>query len=183
MSRFIVLLLALFAVGCTCETKEPFMKFHRQVMKKTYNWVLADNEASKYKDQEADARAYLKTLRETPNIYNVSQKMVTDGFKWHKEAVDFISYPWVTIARKRGDCDDFMALWEAVFKYKGGKTERVSVTSTEGKGHAMLLFFPPSSNIFYLLSNAKVLTQMAKGKEEEAIRLFYGDKTDCFIRY
>jgi predicted transglutaminase-like cysteine proteinase len=157
-----------------------FRKAWRVHVKKTYNWVMADSEAARYKDKEDASRAYLQELRKL-NVHAISTKIRADGFHWKKEVVDFTSYPWVTIARKRGDCDDFMLLWEAALKYKGGRTKRVSVTSKEGGAHAMLLFY--TGNTLYLLSNMYVRGTGQPGEEEKLIRLFYQDKTDCWMLY
>lgn len=182
MIRMLCVLILLSSVGCTCADKMAFRKFHRTVTLRLYNWVLADNEMSKYKDREAEARAYLGELRAIDSPFTIASKLRHDGFHWHKESVDFVSWAWVTIARKRGDCDDFMNLWEAIFKRKG-KTEKVSVTSKEGGGHAMLLFTPQGTSTLYILSNSRVLGTDGNGDFERLIRLFYRDKTDCFLRY
>ena len=175
---------ALMIGGClSCKQKAPFKKFWRAHFKKVYNWVLADSEALKYKDKETAARAYLQELRAIANMQVVASRIQSDGFQWHAESVDFTSYPWVTIARKRGDCDDYMLLWEAVVKYRG-KTKRVSVSSTEDRSHAMLLFYPEGApTVLYALSNYRVLGQGRPGEEGALVRLFYGDKTDCYILY
>ena len=182
MRLVVLLILAMFFAGCTCQQKMAFRKFHKNVTFKLYNWTLADNEMSKYKDKEAEARAYLKALRVLDDPYKIATMLRADGFHWRKENVDFVSWAWVTIARKRGDCDDFMHLWEEILKRKG-KTERVSVTSTGGGGHAMLLFIPNGSTLLYLLSNVGVRARGLVGDHEKLIRLFYGNKTECFIRY
>lgn|GEM_PF-3508590 len=180
--RQAVLLLLLFAVGCSCEIREPFLKLHKEFLQKTYNWVPADNEASKYRDREEAARAYLQEQRAVLNPYAISTRLKDDGFHWHKESFDFTSYDWVTVARKRGDCDDFMVLWESILKYQGDVI-RVTVRSTEGRGHAMLLFYPKGSGHVYLLSNVGVRGMAPKGEEDALIRLFYGEKTDCYVTY
>jgi len=183
LRSLLAVLFSLLAVGCTCQQQKPFRKFWRQHIKKTYNWVLADSEAAKYQENETEARAYLRTLRGMDSPYAVANQLQTDGFHWHAESVDFTSYAWVTIARKRGDCDDFMCLWEAVLKYKG-RTKRVSVSSKEDRAHAMLMFYPEGSpTVIYLLSNSRVLGSGRPGDEDRLIRLFYGDKTDCYILY
>lgn len=181
MKHITLLCLLLFLLGCTCQQKAPFRKIWKKHISKTYNWIFADNEAAKYKKQEQEARAYLHQLRQEQDVYAISARLILEGFHWRKEVVDFTSYPWVTIARKRGDCDDFMVLWEAILKSSNGYTERLSVSSTDGRGHAMLLYFCKEK--VYLLSNLVVL---GRGKKEEIptlIRRHYGSKTACWIRY
>jgi predicted transglutaminase-like cysteine proteinase len=178
---FLFCLLLSFIGGCCTSTlNDPCNYLWKKQVKKLYNWIPADAEALKYAEEEPAARKYLQDLRAIPNIYAVSSKLLTDGFYWHSENVDFVAYPWVTIAGKRGDCDDFMALWESVLKYQG-QTQKVHVESTEGGAHAMLLFW--KSGVAYILSNLNVLGTGSPGTEESLIRLFYKDKTKCFVRY
>jgi len=185
LTRSLILVaLSLGAVGCTCQQKMTFRKAWRGHVMKAYNWVLADNEASKYRDREAAAREALRQYRLETSPYVVANRLRAEGFSWHAESLDFTSYPWVTIARKRGDCDDFMLLWEATLKYKDGRTRRVTVTSKDGGGHAMLLWYegePPLH--LWLLSNLRVLARGSPGDEDDLVRRFYGDRTDCWIDY
>lgn len=179
--RYLFLLTILFSVGCSCQTENAFKKIWCGHVKKLYNWVLADNEASKYKDREAAARAYFGELRKLNDPRMVATKLRRDGFHWHKENVDFTSWAWVTIARKRGDCDDFMHLWEELAKGWEGRTKRVSVSSKDGGGHAMLLYY--KSTLLFLFSNLRVLGKGVPGDEEDLIKKFYGDRTRCWIIY
>lgn len=158
------------------------MKFHHAITKKLVNYVMANNEASKYKDEELASRDYLTELSKLDTVYRVASRLKVDGFSWHKEVVDFVSIPWVTVARKRGDCDDFMALWEEILKGLG-VTKKVSVRSKDGRGHAMLLFNPTGSKTWYILSNTRVLGADALADTHRLIRLHYGENTDCFITY
>ena len=181
--RFLLPLLLLTSVGCTCATENAFRSIHRKFTAKLTNWVLADNEASKYKDEETEARAELREFRAmAPQVFRIAAELRARGFHWAKENVDFVSYPWVTIARKRGDCDDFMSLWEGVLKY-AGKTKKVTVTSTEGGAHAMLLFVPTNGATMYILSNTRVLGQGGVEEWERLVKLFYGEKTRCYLKY
>lgn len=145
------------------------------------NWVQADAEALKYKDEEPAARAYLRDLREMSSVRAISIKLRNDGFHWRRERFDFTNYPWVTIAKRRGDCDDFVALWAAALKYKDGETSKVFVSSKEGGAHAMLLY--RAGGTLYLLSNLDVLAVGRPGEEEELVRTFYGDKTKTIVIY
>lgn len=180
MSRRVFLPLLLFTVGCSCEIREPFRWLHDSFVQKIYNWVPADIEAAKYLDRETESREYLQMLRGLPTIYLQAEHLVKDGFHWHAENFDFTSYAWVTIARKRGDCDDFMELWREILKVKG-ETKRVTVTSGDS-AHAMLFFYDAHGNL-YLLSNLQVLGTGKKGDEDRLVRLHYGDKTRCWIAY
>lgn len=181
MKRFFLMLLPILAVGCTCQMENLFRKAWDQHIQKTYNWVLADTEAAKYREEEDAARGYLQDLREADSLYVVAQRLQEDGFHWHRETTDFTSYPWVTIARKRGDCDDFMLLWESVVKYWDGESKRITVTSTAGGAHAMLFFY--KDDLLFLLSNLRVLGAAKRGDEEDLIKLFYRDRTRCWIIY
>jgi predicted transglutaminase-like cysteine proteinase len=172
---------AVLPVLCSCSAVETFAtKAWVTHLGKMTNWVQADAEALKYKDEEPQARAYLANLRALSSVRAVSIKMRDDGFHWRREALDFISYPWVTIARKRGDCDDFVALWESVLKYKEGETKKVYVSSPEN-AHAMLLY--RTGRTLYLLSNLDVWAVGDPGEEEELARAYYGDKTKTVVIY
>lgn len=170
--------------GCTCAQRKPFYKLWSKHLYKVHNWLLADTEAAKYKDREKAARNYLQELRKLKNPYTLSNKLKADGFHWSPELVDFTSYPWVTIAKKRGDCDDYMELWASIFKYRGGEIRRVYTVNDDGEGHVMLLYTstdtPP---VLFCISNMNVLGQGALGHEEALIRLYFKDRTDCFIIY
>jgi len=184
MNRAVILVLLMsISGGCTCTQKEVFMKVHRKYVKKLTNWVLADNEAKKYADEKVAARNYLADLRKIDNPSLISKKLVADGFRWHAENADFVSYPWVTIARKRGDCDDFMELWGSILKGTG-KIERVTVTrKNSSSAHAMLLYRRYENDILYILSNLRVLGSTTTDDWESLVRLFYGNQTDCYIKY
>jgi hypothetical protein len=168
--------------GCASVDK-TFRTIHETYTSKLTNWILADNEASKYKDEEDAARAYLRELRAMtgsgPRL--IANKLDAAGFHWHAEVLDFTSYPWVTIARKRGDCDDFMLLWESIYKDKG-VTWRVIVGSKSGSGHAMLLYYDSALNRLYLLSNVGVFREGYLNDWETMVKAFYGDNTSCYIR-
>lgn len=166
----------LSAFGC-CGV-DGFQKLYFERMEKLHNWVRADVEALKYKDKEPEARLYLQELR-TLGPHDVSNKLKRDGFHWRSEIGDFTNYPWVTIAGRRGDCDDFMVLWESILKDRG-KTERVFVAGP-ASAHAMLLF--TKDGMVLLLSNMDVFATGKPGEEDKMIRMFYGAGTVNFIRY
>jgi predicted transglutaminase-like cysteine proteinase len=175
-----ILLLVIYASGCTCP-QQFFMETQTKYVDGLTNWIQADSEASKYGDVESSARLYLQELRNMPFI-NIPAKLVADGFHWRAEAWDYTSYAWVTIAKRRGDCDDFREVWREALRYRG-ETWRVTVASTDLSAHAMLLFKPAGSNILYIMSNLNILGSRADDNWEALVRLFYGDKTGCYIRY
>jgi hypothetical protein len=172
-------ILPLLFTGCI--TTDEFTKMWLKHVEKSYNWIQADNEAMKYKDGEEEARKYLQDLRTMTDPYAISQKIVKDGFDWRAEVIDFTNYPWVTIAKKRGDCDDFAALWDATFKYRG-KTERVYVAKRDhSSAHAMILYNDGVK--LYILSNQYVLSVGGPDDGDKLIKLFYKEETGQFIRY
>jgi len=178
-NRALCLILVLALGGCL--SVESFStKLWSKHLDKTTNWVQADAEALKYKAEEAAARLYLQELRDLPSLDAVSIKLVYDGFHWRRELLDFTNYPWVTIAKRRGDCDDFMMLWAAILKYKTGEIRKVFVASDTG-AHAMLLY--ESGFELYLLSNLKIFARGAPGDDDKLVRQFYGDKTRLVVIY
>jgi len=175
-----MLCLILVLVGGCLSVEKISTTLWSKHLEKTTNWAQADAEALKYKAEEAEARLYLQELRDLPSLDAVSIKLVCDGFHWRREFLDFTNYPWVTIAKRRGDCDDFMMLWAAVLKYKTGEIRKVFVASDTG-AHAMLLY--ESGFELYLLSNLKIFARGAPGDDDKLVRQFYGDKTRMVIIY
>ena len=176
-----ILWYAIMPALCGCYSVErEASKLWVAHLEKMTNWIQADAEAMKYKTEENEARLYLKELREIEEINELSIKLKADGFHWKNEYVDFTSYPWVTIARRRGDCDDFTALWDAILKYRDGKTEKVFV-STSSSAHAMLVY--NTGDKIYILSNLDIFRVGKPGEEEDLVGQFFGDKTKIILRY
>ncbi len=176
----LILAVCLFSV-CGCNLIEPpVTELWLKHVEKMTNWVQADAEAAKYKDEESQARTYLQQLRAKETLQGMIAQLEVDGLHWHEEVLDFTSYPWGTIARRRGDCDDFMTLWEAVLKYKEGKTRKIFVAGPTS-AHAMLLY--TKGDEIWILSNMRILAKGFPGQEEELARRFYGDKTKMVIFY
>jgi len=91
---------------------------------------------------------------------------------------DFTSIPWVSAARGSGDCDDAMALAEAILR--GYETLRVFVESSRG-WHAALLWHTPGG--WVVISNMVLLPWIADTAEEVAYMIFGSDTQDVFIFY
>jgi len=178
--RKMLCLILVLALGGCLSVEKLSTKLWSKHLEKTTNWVQADAEALKYKAEEAEARLYLQELRDLPSLDAVSIKIVDDGFHWRRELLDFTNYPWVTIAKRRGDCDDFMMLWAAVLKYKAGNIKKVFVSS-DTSAHAMLLY--DTGVDLYLLSNLRVFARGLPGDDNKLVRQFYGDKTRMVIIY
>jgi len=179
MSRIFWLFSAVLVSGC-CTIEDTASKFWLRHVEKMTNWIQADAEALKYREEEEAAREYLRLLRDLTTVQEVSARLKADGFHWRREALDFTNYPWVTIAKRRGDCDDFMVLWEAALKYKEGRTQKVFVASRTS-AHAMLLY--TKSGTVWLLSNLDIFAVGIVGQEEEMIRKFYLDSTRKIVIY
>lgn len=73
-------------------------------------------------------------------------------FRWSKDPVngffDYVSEPWYTLLKKRGDCDDFAALWVALCNEY--KCVQFSV-HTSDISHRMVCF--RYENDYYIASN------------------------------
>lgn len=73
-------------------------------------------------------------------------------FRWSKDPIngffDYVSEPWYTLLKKRGDCDDFAALWVALCSEH--KCVQFSV-HTRDLSHRMVCF--RHENDYYIASN------------------------------
>jgi len=176
------LLMVLVLVGCSGSVDSSMQKVWDRHIQKTCNWVQADSEAKKYADRENAARETLRFLQETRSPFVVAMFLNLWGFHWCSEKVDFTSYPWVTVARRRGDCDDFQALWLAVVSEWGGETKPGILQTCSGKMHAFLLWYETPSKV-YLFSNQNLLGCGISGEEDVMLRAVYGDDTYGWFTY
>ncbi len=106
------------------------------------------------------------------------------GFAWKGDplggALDYASRPWVSFARKSGDCDDMAALAEQVLKGKYPEVRRAQTNVSIRKGHVIVVM-RDNEDKWWMMSN-----QNCKGSfpdAETAIRSYYGDRTSFFYVY
>jgi hypothetical protein len=121
-----------------------------------WSFVLSSLEALKYLRQRseskqllADMRDFFQTGKELADWYAVRNfQWVSDPWKGR---LDFVSKAWVSVARNCGDCDDMMAIAEAVLKPHYDESHRVHVYSVTGRGHAVYILRKTTD--WFLMSN------------------------------
>jgi len=98
-----------------------------------------------------------------------------------KGRLDYVSKPWVSVARGYGDCDDMMAIAEYVLAPIRGEGHRASTYSEDGSGHAVYVFQNGFGLRWEMMSN-----QYHKGpfvSPEQAVRTCYGEDTSRMYIY
>ncbi len=83
----------------------------------------------------ADAAAYFDALGAHGIVYVTDPRAPFTYFDGNAEAVDYLSYPRETLARKTGDCDDLTALYASLLESSGIPAALVDVP-----GHVYLMF-------------------------------------------
>lgn len=151
------------------------MGFMLWLREKIFNPIWANIESAFWgRTREGDAR-FLELRGKAPEIYAMAGLMTTMGFIWSQDPLggnlDYHSFPRVTCARKKGDCDDYAFLWEELLRGYGQGW--IMYTYTKTQGHAMCVF--ELEGCFYLLSNISVYAT-AKTREELDKR-FFGPET------
>lgn len=151
------------------------MSFLFWIKEKIYNPIFANIESAFWgRTREGDA-LFLELRANAPDVHAIAGMLNSKGFKWGSDplggSLDYRSFPRVTCARKRGDCDDYMALWEELLRGHGECWYMHTYTKTSG--HAMCVF--KKGNGFYLLSNTQVYA--TSFSRESFDRLFFGEQT------
>jgi hypothetical protein len=138
-------------------------------------WYLRKRAASK-EDLE-EIRSHLVFVDDLAFWYS------TRRFEWHPDPangwVDFVSKPWVSVAKNYGDCDDMAAIAMHVLTGKVSEINRVSVYSTEGRGHAVVT--AKEDGKWLLVTNQYV--RRGFDSSNEAASYFYADKTGFIYTY
>lgn len=106
------------------------------------------------------------------------------GFAWKEDplggVLDYASRPWVSFARKSGDCDDMATLAEYVLKGKYPEVRRAQTNVSLREGH-LVVVMRDNDGKWWMMSN-----QNCKGSfpdAETAVRSYYGDRTNFFYIY
>lgn len=176
------IMLLVFLTECSGPTDPVLQRAWDQHLQRAWNWAQADVEACKYKAEEAEAAQQLQLLRGMYSPFLASAYLRMQGFHCRSEYVDFVSYPWVTLARRRGDCEDYQVLWEEIVSAWGGYSARGLTQNYNGKNHAFLVWYETDTK-FYLFSNYALYGWGDKGKEDALVRSMYGDETYGWFWY
>jgi hypothetical protein len=151
-------------------------------LERLWNWIPAGIQGLTYhRKKRKEAKRYIEQIRTfMPSVGHIASILVSDGFMWTSDpmggVLDFHQYPWVTVARRKGDCDDFAELWHTIVKgFKGAKAERV-VTASKGWGFHKMCILTLNGKC-YLLSNTSVAHVVSEDDKDKLLNLFYGDDT------
>jgi len=177
MRLLCVIFVCLNLLGCSTARA-----FQLRYTDRALNWISADSEYHRYKHGQVEAYEELRHLRLLTSLEAMASRIVELGITYTPEDVDFMSYAWVTLIKKTGDCDDFQELWREILNGKG-KTVRVCVYAKPDKVHAALLFYPRETDLLYLLSNNRIWGKGVVGEEDRLIRSFYGECTENWYKY
>ena len=155
-------------------------------LERYWNWIPAGIQGLTYsKEERQKAKKYLEQIKcFMPEINQIVCLLGEDGFHWSSDpmggVLDFHQHPWVTVARRTGDCDDFAELWYAIVK-DFGKAERVVTASRGWSFHKMCILTMDEK--CYLLSNTGVAKVVPEINKKQLETEFYGDNTWFTIVY
>lgn len=139
--------------------------------------VTGSFEATFYLGKRKKAKSKLKdaqkNIERTQDLEFWYKREGIDTYK--RDWLDRWSFPWVTVAKKKGDCEDFMLLAQAILKKKFTCHQCLVYGKRDGKkrGHAVLLV--KESGKWVLMSNYSRYIWF--DTMEDAARKYYGDDT------
>jgi len=144
-----------------------------------WNWLPANIQALKYRKQKKEALEFLERLKKlAPNYSAISRLLVDERFQWDQDPLggllDFHQKPWVTCARKAGDCEDFAYLWAEIL-VDLDKTEKLVSVSKKLKGHMMCIHL--TGDMCYLLSNLREIKHVHTELKTTLETEFYREDT------
>ena len=151
------------------------MSFTHWWKENIWNPIIANIESAFWgRTKEGDA-LFSELRAKAPDVYGIAGMLNTKGFQWSSDplggSIDYHSFPRVTCARKRGDCDDYAFLWEELLRGHGECW--IMYTYSKTRGHAMCVFHQGTA--FYLLSNLSIYaTAYSRDKFDN---LMYGPET------
>ena len=146
------------------------------------NFVLSNLEALAYLGKRSSARSELKDIRDRLTIpTDLAFWYQNRNFEWRpdpwKGRIDYVSKPWVSVVRNKGDCDDMAEIARWVLHDKFDEFHLAHTYGSEG-GHVVCVLREEEQ--WYLVSN----TQVRKFPDPvSAVKSFYGDDTQfMYIR-
>lgn len=145
-----------------------------------WNWIASGVEALLWLHHRRTALETLATLEDFDALATWAALV---GYHWRQDPLwgwlDYASCPWVTVARRAGDCDDAMMLAEIVAaKTPAFEARRCYLKATDGRRHAMLLLHALDDR-WYVSSNLRPLSG-PHDSADDAARSWYDDKTETF---
>jgi hypothetical protein len=152
------------------------MSFAEWWKERIWNPIIANIESAFWgRTKEGDA-LFIELRSKAPDIYAIAGMFHSKGFSWSSDpmggSLDYHSFPRVTCARRKEDCDGYAFLWEELLRGYGERW--IMYTFKKGSGHAMCVF-KSDMGTYYLLSNTSVYA--AAANREAFDKLFYGAET------
>ena len=159
---------------------EKFLEWMVYIRNKTWSPFFANLEKWRYSSlfkQGAKIRAILKIH----TVKQLVEYLHAYDFQWENDplygAYDYESYPEITLATRRGDCDDFARLGIDLLKHSYQKVWKVyCYNGSIYEGHVMVLFY--NKNGWKLLSNTNAydLGKNLDNPGQTAAECFFGDQ-------
>lgn len=158
------------------------MSFLHWWQEKVWNPIIANIESALWgRTKEGDA-LFLELRSKAPDVYAIAGMLNAKGFVWSSDplggSLDYHSFPRVSCARRKCDCDDFAFLWEELLRGHGECW--IVYTYSKTSGHAMCAF-KSALGPYYLLSNTSVYA--AASSKEVFDKLFFGPETTKTIYF
>ena len=148
------------------------------------SFLLSNLEALWYVFRRREAMRDLRRVRdEVIFVRDISFWYSQHEFEWKPDpaggAIDFVSKPWVSVAKNSGDCDDMMAIALFVLKSKVDELHRASTYKTTGGGHAVVV--ARTGDAWTLITNQYVREGFAS--PQDAVKSWFGDETGFMYIY
>ena len=149
-----------------------------------WNWLPSYIQSFKYDQKHGrSVLAYLRDL--APDATAISSQMAGHDFEWTEDPwggkLNFHQKPWVTCARRKGDCDDWAHLWAAIFKYHADRIEFLHTQKNGGGAHLMCVV--TMGRHCYLFSNIQFAKKVPVDQKEDLKTAFYLLETKWSVFY
>lgn len=146
-----------------------------------WNFVLSNIYALWYIRDRRSAVRRLRDLRETVdgNPAELACWYSVVGFRWVADywngMLDFSQKPWVSVAKRTGDCDDMMTLAYYVLRRSHYRLHKGYTYSNDGCGHALLVLVDKASGAVSVMDNMRFVGVF--DSIDDAMTSYYGVNT------
>ena len=144
-------------------------------IRKPWDWVANVVVSLGYLKKRKQAKREIEEARRTINTYpDLTAWYRAEKFVYRSESVDVTYRPWITVARRHGDCEDYAELAAEILdgKYKG--MLRGACEAKGGICHAFLVI-PIENKKWVAMSNT--ISTGPFDTKEEAAQYFYHKNT------
>lgn len=148
-----------------------------RVLFRLFSFVVSTIEAMWWWRAGRPGRVELRSMSEMHSVRQLVAWYERVGFAWTSDPwggiLDYWSRPWVTVVKRRGDCDDMATLAYHIFRGKFPVVRRYITYSRTGEGHVVLMIMDDVAN-WVCVSNTKAYPVIDL---EAGVRSTYGDDT------